>query len=105
MGNMFQQGTIPIENPAVYEAVKSAIESAFATPSVRTFLQQVARAKLRVRDFEQTLDQGLLGDAAKTGYAQLGDSDRGQIRELYLSSVEQVPQDIRGNFLKVYAYY
>jgi len=105
MGNMFQQGLIPVENPAVYEPVKSAIEAAFAPPSVRGFLQQVVRAKLRVRDFEQVLEQGLLGDAAKTGYAQLGGSDRGQIRELYLSLVEQVPQDLRGNFLKVYAYY
>ena len=102
---MFQQGTIPIEDPAAYEAVKTAIESAFATPSVRPFLQRVARANLRVRDFEQVLNQGLLGEDAKTAYARLGDSDRGQIRELYLSSVEQVPQDIRGNFLKVYAYY
>ena len=105
MGNMFQQATIPIENPAVFDSVKAAIEAAFATPTVGKFLHRVERAKLRVRDFEQILDQGLLGDAAKAGYAQLGDSDRGQIRELYLRSVEHVPQEIRGKYLKVYAYY
>ena len=105
MGNMFQQGLIAVENPTAYGTVKSAIESAFATPVVSTLLQRVERARLRVRDFETVLDQGLLGDAAKSAYAQLGDSDRGQIRELYLASVEQVPQDIRGKFLKVYAYY
>jgi hypothetical protein len=105
MGKMFQQGLIPIQNPAVYEPVKAAVEAAFAPPSVRGFLQRVARAKLRVRAFEQVLEQGCLGEVAKSGYAQLSDSDRGQIRELYLSLVEQVPQDLRGNFLKIYAYY
>ncbi len=105
MGNMFQQATIPIANPAVYGPVKVAIEAAFAPPSVGKFLQRVERAKLRVRDFEQIRDQGLLGDVVKNGYVQLGDSDRGQIRELYLRSVEQVAQEVRGKYLKVYAYY
>ncbi len=105
MGNMFQQATIPIENPAVFEPVKAAIEAAFAAPSVSKFLQRVERAKLRVRDFEQIRAQGLAGDVVKTGYTQLGDSDRGQIRELYLRSVEQVAPETRGKYLKVYAYY
>jgi hypothetical protein len=105
MGNMFQQATIPIENPAVFEPVKAAIEASFAPAAVGKFLNRVEHAKLRVRNFEQVLEQGLLGDAAKTGYAQLGDSDRGQIREFYLRSVEQVAQETRGKYLKVYAYY
>ena len=105
MGNMFQQAALPIENPAVFEPVKAAIEAAFAPPSVGKFLQRVERAKLRVRDFEQIRDHGLLGDVVKTGYVQLGDSDRGQVRELYLHSVEQVATELRGKYLKVYAYY
>jgi hypothetical protein len=105
MGNMFQQATIPIANPAVYNPVKSAIEAAFAPAAVGKFLQRVEQAKLRVRDFEAIRDRGLLGDTVKSGYANLDDSDRGQIRELYLRSVEQVPQEIRGKYLKVYAYY
>ena len=105
MGNMFQQAALPIENPAVFEPVKAAIEVVFAPPSVGKFLQRVERAKLRVRDFEQIRDRGLLGDSVKTGYAQLTDSDRGQVRELYLRLVEQVPQEIRGKYLRVYAYY
>ncbi len=105
MGNMFQQAMIPIENPAVYEAVRSAIEASFVTPGVSKFLKHVEQAKLRVRNFEQVLEQGLLGDATKAGYARLGDSDRGQIRELYLRLVEQVAPETRGKYLKVYAYY
>jgi hypothetical protein len=68
-------------------------------------LKRVEQAKLRVRSFEQVLEQGLLGDGTKGSYAQLGDSDRGQIRELYLHSVEQVAPELRGKYLKVYAYY
>ena len=102
---MFQQATIPIENSAVFEPVKAAIDQTFLAPAVGNFLKRVEQAKLRVRDFEHVLAQGLLGDAAKAGYAQLGDSDRGQIRELYLRSVEQVAPELRGKHLKVYAYY
>ena len=105
MGNMFRQATIPVENPAVFEPVKAAIDAAFAPPAAGKFLKRVEQAKLRVRDFEQVRDRGLLGDAARTAYAQLGDSDRGQLRELYLRSVEQVAPELRGKYLKVYAYY
>jgi hypothetical protein len=102
---MFQQAVLPIENPAAFEPVKAALEASFASPSVENLLQRVKRAKLRVRDFEQIRDRGLLGDAVKSGYTQLSDSDRGQIRELYLRLVEQVPQELRRKYLKVYAYY
>ncbi|MGC1783324.1 MAG: hypothetical protein WA708_12445 [Acidobacteriaceae bacterium] len=105
MGKMFEQATIPIENPAVFEPVKAAIEASFAAAGVDKFLKRLEHAKLRVRSFEQVLEQGLLGDATKSGYAQLGDSDRGQIRELYLRCVEQVAPELRGKYLKVYAYY
>ena len=105
MGKMFQQATIAIENPAVFEPVKAAIDASFAPSAVDGFLKRVEHTKLHVRNFEQLLQQGLLGDAAKSGYGQLGDSDRGQIRELYLRSVEQVTPELRGKHLKVYAYY
>ena len=105
MANMFQQAAIPIESPVVFEPVKAAIEAAFAPASVDKFLKRVEHARLRVRNFEKVLEQGLLGDATKAGYAQLGDSDRGQIRELYLRCVEQVATELRGKHLKVYAYY
>jgi hypothetical protein len=102
---MFQQATIPIENPAVFEPVKAAIDASLAPAGVGKFLKRVEQAKLRVRDFERVLEQGLLGNATKANYAQLGDGDRGQIRELYLRSVEQVAPELRGKYLKVYAYY
>jgi hypothetical protein len=51
------------------------------------------------------LASGLLGAEASAAYAALGDSDRGHVREQYLSMVEQVAPELRAKFLKVYAYY
>ena len=51
------------------------------------------------------LDKGLLGQEAIAAYERLGNLDRGQIRELYLASVEHVAPELRAKYLKVYAYY
>jgi hypothetical protein len=105
MGDMFQQPILAVENPAVFEPVKAAIEAIFAPPAVGRFLERAERARLRIRDFDTLRQQGLLGEAVKSGYEQLGNSDQGQIRELYLRSVEQVTPELRKKYLKVYAYY
>jgi hypothetical protein len=105
MGDMFQQPILEVENPAVFEPVKAAIEATFAPPSVGRILENAERARLRIRDFDTLRQQGLLGETVKSGYEQLGNSDRGQIRELYLRSVEQVAPELRKKYLKVYAYY
>ncbi len=102
---MFQQAALPVANPAVFEPVKTALEAMFAPPVVGKFLERVARAKLRVREFDEIRERGLLGAPVQGGYAQLGDGDRGQIRELYLRLVEQVAPELRKKYLKVYAYY
>jgi len=105
MGHMFEQAPLTIENPAVFEPVRAAVAASFAPPSVEKFLKQVKSAKLRVRDFETIRERGLLGDAVKSGYIQLGNSDQGQVRELYLGSVERVALELRNKYLKLYAYY
>ena len=71
--------------------------------SADRFLRIVNQAKLRIRDFEGALGQGLLGDGAREEYGSLGASDRGQIRESYLASLERV--QLRETFYKLYAYY
>ena len=38
-------------------------------------------------------------------YRKLSPSDQGQIRELYLASLEQVALPLRDRFFKLYAYY
>ncbi len=102
---MFVQTVLPIQDQTHFAAVKASLEPLFTSGNVAGFLKRVQRSKRRVRDFEGLLERGLLGAATAEAYRALGDSDRGQARELYLSLVEQVPLELRTRFLKVYAYY
>jgi hypothetical protein len=102
---MFVQTALPLQDEVHFAAVKASLEPLFASGHVAEFLKRVQKSKLRVRDFEGLLQRGLLGKATAEAYGALGDSDRGQARELYLSLTEQVGPDLRGKFLKVYAYY
>jgi hypothetical protein len=102
---MFEQAVLPVQDEKTFAEVHGALEAAFAPSQVADFLRSVQRAKLRARQFEGVLASGLLGAETPTKYAALGDSDRGQVREQYLSMVEKVDPAIRAKFLKVYAYY
>jgi hypothetical protein len=102
---MFEQAVLPVQDQKTFTEVHSALENAFASGHVTGFLRSVQRAKLRARQFEAVLATGLLGAETSAKYAALGDSDRGQVRERYLSMVERVDPAIRAKFLKVYAYY
>jgi hypothetical protein len=103
--DVFEQPVLGIQDEVSFDVVRGAIESAFAPESAPSFLKRVERQRLRVRDFEGVLRKGLLGSAAGAACGKLGDADRGQIRELYLASVEHVAPELRARFLKVYAYY
>jgi hypothetical protein len=102
---MFQQATIPIQDEKTFTEVKHAIDEAFAPARVTKFLNTVAGARLRVRQFEAVLAHGFLGPQAQKSYAALGDSDRGQIREQYLRHVEHVAPEVRQKFFRLYASY
>ncbi len=102
---MFVQAALPVNDEVHFAAVKASLETLFASGHVAGFLKRVHQSKLRVRDYEGLLQRGLLGSSTAEAYKALGDADRGQARELYLSLVEQVPLELRSRFLKVYAYY
>ena len=102
---MFEQAILPIQDEATFGTVRSSLDRIFAPAATAGFLKQLGRARLRARQFEAILASGLLGAEAQTAYAALGDSDRGHVREQYLSLVEQVAPELRSKFLKVYAYY
>ncbi len=102
---LHEQAVIPVADPKAFGAVRSAIESAFSSARVKEFLQSVERAGLRIRDFELVLGKGILGAPTATEYTQLGNGDQGQIRELYLASLEKVAPELRTKFFKLYAYY
>jgi hypothetical protein len=102
---MFEQAVLPIQDEKTSAEVEKALHDAFAPANAVKFLRQVEKAKLRVRQFEAILAHGFLGAKTPALYGSLGDSDRGQIRELYLRLVEHVAPEVRQKFLKVYAYY
>jgi hypothetical protein len=102
---MFEQAVIPIEDEKTFAEVRQALDEAFSLVRVGGFLKKVARAKLRVRQFEAVLAHGFLGAQAQKSYAALGDADRGQIREQYLRRVEQVAPEVRQRFFRLYASY
>jgi hypothetical protein len=102
---MYQQPVLPISDPQTFTAVKNAIESSFSAGHVAEFLKSLERSKLRIRDFEDILGKGNLGASTASEYSSLGNADQGQIRELYLASLEQVAPELREKFFKLYAYY
>ncbi len=104
VGN-FEQPILPIADPTNYNAVRSAIEGSFSSGKVESFLKSMTRISLRIRDFEGVLAGGLLGDKARGQYASLGNADQGQIRELYLASLERIAPELRQKYFKLYAYY
>ena len=102
---MYEQATIAVENAQVFGAVKQAIDTAFSSARVSGFLKSLQNARLRIREFEEVAQAGKLGPNTSSEYKQLGDGDQGMIRELYLTSLEQVDPALRAKYLKVYAYY
>ena len=102
---MFEQPVLSVQNAHEFSEVAGAIDLAFSSGRVENFLGDVKRSGLRIRQFEAVLSLGLLGRGMAAKYGALGDSDRGQIREMYLRMVEQVPAALRSKYLRIYAYY
>jgi hypothetical protein len=102
---MFEQAVLPVQDQKTFAEVEKVLQDAFASANVARFLRQLERAKLRARQFEAILAHGFLGAKTPALYGSLGDSDRGQVREMYLELVEHVAPELRIKYLKVYAYY
>ena len=102
---MFEQAVLPVQSVQDFSEVAGSIDLAFATGRVENLLRDIQRAGIRVRQFEAVLSLGLLGKGVVKKYGALGDSDRGQIREMYLRMVERVPAALRSKFYRIYAYY
>ena len=96
---MYEQAAIAVDNQQVFGAVKGAIDAAFSSGTVDSFLRSLERSKLRIRHFEEVAAAGKLGTNVAGEYGQ------GMIREHYLSTLEKVDPALRAKYLKVYAYY
>jgi hypothetical protein len=102
---MFEQAAFAVQDEQGFQQLASRIEAAFAANRADLFLASVASKKLRVRQFEQVLEKGLLGNDSPELYKALPTSDQALIREKYLARIEKVPFELRQRFLKIYAYY
>ena len=109
---MFEQATIKVEKEKEFEELKAAINRAFTSESVQKYLKRVASAVIRIRDFDSVLAKELLervgalaGQKAKGLYVALTITDRAQMKEFYLSKIEEVGPELRAKYQKIYQYY
>jgi len=102
---MFEQATFPVQNEQSFQQLAQRIDASFASNRADLFLASVASKGLKVRQFEQVLDKGLLGKDSPELFKALPVSDQAMIREKYLAKIEKVPTELRQRFLKIYAYY
>ncbi len=108
----FEQGTIKIGKEREFGELKAAVEKAFAADRVVKFVKVLDGRGIRVRNLEAVFAADAIdraaGDQAGTARAlheSLPVSDQAQIREFYLSKVEQVDPALRAKFHKLYQYY
>ena len=109
---IFEPGTIKVEKEREFADLKTAMEKAFAADRVTKYLKALDSRKLRVRDLDGILAADAIdraaGDKAGTArslYSSLPVSDQGQMREFYLSKLEEVDPALRAKFHKLYQYY
>jgi hypothetical protein len=110
-----QQAVIPVVREKEFSELKGAIHRCFAAANVEEFLKRVKKSRNRVRNFDQILAGGIFervdrqlgetGRNAKKLYSELPVSDQAQIREFYLSKVEEVEPALRAKFHYLYQYY
>jgi hypothetical protein len=111
----FQQAAFRVEKEKEFEELKGAIRRAFSPEKVEQFLKQVRSSGLRVRDVDglwakrvfEKLDEAWAkaGNSGLGLYQALPAADQGQIREFYLSQLEEVKPELRTRFQKLYRYY
>jgi hypothetical protein len=111
----YQQAAIRIEHEKEYQELKGAIQRAVGPEEMKLFLKRVESSGLRVRDVEAVLSKGLLekvdeslaksGKSAQQFYEALTVSDQAQLREFYLSKIEEIEPALRAKFQKLYSYY
>jgi hypothetical protein len=105
----FEQAVIKVEKERQFQDLKGVIEAALSAENIEQFLKRLEGGKVRIRDFGSVLNEGFLG--AQTGaearnlYQSLTMSDQAQMREFYLSRIEDVDSKLRAKFHKLYQYY
>ncbi len=109
---IFEPGVIRVEKEREFGDLKAAMEKTFAADRVTKYLKALAGRNIRVRDlgavFAADAIDRAAGDKAGTARAlhqALPVSDQAQMREFYLSKIEEVDPALRAKFHKLYQYY
>jgi len=106
---MFEQAKLAVGNEVAFAEAKALLEAAFSQANVEQFLKSVSKHGFRVRQFEQVRDAGLLeryrgGKSVAELWNELTGADQGQMREMYLTKLEEVAPALRLKFSKIYQY-
>ena len=111
----FEQAAIKVQKEKEFAALKAAINRVFAAEVVEKYLKRVASAGIRIRDFDLVLARGVFEQVdetlagsernAKNLFDALALTDQAQMKEFYLSKIEEVGPELRAKFHKLYQYY
>src|SRR4029077_17509825 len=106
---------IKVENEKEFEELKGSISRAFGPDKVKQLLKRGRRNGSGIRALRSALAKGVFervddilaksGKTARGLYESLALSDQAQMREFYLSKVEEVDSKLRTKFQKLYRYY
>ncbi len=109
----FEQAAIKVAKEKEFGELKSGLVRIFAPEQVEQFLKGLQNRGVRIRDFDlvltsgvlEKLDDGFASSHARKVYEVLPTSDQAQIREFYLSKIEEVDPALRAKYQKLYRYY
>jgi hypothetical protein len=108
----FEQATIRIEKEREFGDLKAALQQTFVADRVVKYLKALDGRKIRIRSLDAVLAANVIDaiTGAKAGtarslYQALTVSDQAQMREFYLSRIEEVEPALREKFSKLYQYY
>ncbi len=115
MKALFEQSGIKVEKEQEFAALKQSLERVLSSAAIEKFFSKMEKKSVRIREFEKVLDLGLIesvdetlksfGKSAKQLYGALPVTDQGQMREFYLTRIEEVSPELRQKFHKLYSYY
>jgi len=108
----FEQATIRIEKTREFGDLKAALDQTFSADRVVKYLKALDSRNIRIRNFDAALaanvidaNTGAKAGTARALYGALTVSDQAQMREFYLSKLEEVEPALRVKFNKLYQYY
>jgi len=108
----FEQATIRIENEREFGNLKAALEQTFSADRVVKYLKALDSRNIRIRNIDALLAANVIDSiagaeagTARAVYDALTVSDQAQMREFYLSKIEEVEPALRAKFSKLYQYY